>query len=328
MVVSRIGKYFGCDAKQIKFYSKARTALYFGLKTLGLKEEDHVLVPDYICNTALAPFHALKIVPVYYPLRDDLSPDWRQLETMINDRVKAFVIVNYFGFPNELAQARVFCQKNRLWFIEDNAHGFLSYNQKKPLGTFGDVSVTALHKMLSIPNGGIVVMNCPEGRILQSAKELKMTYGVKYIVKKVFQSLIKKERNIETAIRRMTPQSYDVAEEYNVEKYFSKMSLMSYLLLPFLNFDLIRRVRRAKYSKWQKFFEVNQLFGVRPLFSELPDGVCPYVFPLYAKNRERTLRDLKDLGVDAYIWPYLPQGSEETRFSQHVLVIFLRKELF
>ena len=93
--------------------------------------------------------------------------------------------VNYFGFPQPFEEIRKFCKENNLNFIEDNAHGFLSCLNGKPLGSFGDVSVVSFRKTLSTFNGAALVIN---------NRELRSQHG-KY-KEDLFKRQLSKERNL------------------------------------------------------------------------------------------------------------------------------------
>ena len=84
-----------------------------------------MLVPGYICDVVLHPLEDLGIQVKFYPVDDSFVPDWEVLETLQNDgTVHAFLLVHYFGQPQDIQCAKEFCNKHRLWMIEDNAHGY------------------------------------------------------------------------------------------------------------------------------------------------------------------------------------------------------------
>ena len=58
------------------FFSHARTAFKYGLKNFNIIENDEILIPKYICESIIHPLETLKIKPIYYKVKLDLSPDW------------------------------------------------------------------------------------------------------------------------------------------------------------------------------------------------------------------------------------------------------------
>ena len=62
------------------YFSHGRTALKYGLLSLGLKPGDEILIPDYICDVVLHPLKSLGLKYQFYPVLDDLSPNWDELE--------------------------------------------------------------------------------------------------------------------------------------------------------------------------------------------------------------------------------------------------------
>ena len=82
--------------REIKF-SHARTALKFSFKILGLKSGSVVLIPDFICESVLHPLYELNIKPCFYQIKDDMTPNWEELNTLVNNQAKAILMVHYFG---------------------------------------------------------------------------------------------------------------------------------------------------------------------------------------------------------------------------------------
>ena len=105
-------------------FAYARTALKYGLKAIGLKSGDGLLVPDLICDSAIEPLDELGIQPKYYPISPTLVPDWRQLEKLLTKSTKALLVVHYFGQPQPIRESQEFCREHSLMLVEDNAHGF------------------------------------------------------------------------------------------------------------------------------------------------------------------------------------------------------------
>ena len=136
------------------YFSHGRTALKFGLKYLDLKPGDSILIPNYICDVVLHPIEEMKIQPYFYDIMDNMEPDWDKLNKTIDKKVKAILIVHYFGHAQNIERIIKFCVQNNLMLIEDNAHGHGGNYNGKLLGTFGDIGFSSLTKIYPINFGG------------------------------------------------------------------------------------------------------------------------------------------------------------------------------
>ena len=142
--------------RNARLYSLARHALVGALRVVRISRGQGVLVPEFICRDLLASIHAAGAEPVYYPVDRSLAP---QLPPPAPD-VKAVVAVNYFGFPQPLDPFRAYCAGRDAALIEDNAHGFLSRDDKgEPLGSRGDLGLFSLRKTFAFPDGAALVVN-------------------------------------------------------------------------------------------------------------------------------------------------------------------------
>ncbi|GAB4227435.1 MAG: hypothetical protein Tsb0032_33960 [Kiloniellaceae bacterium] len=139
------------------FTTAGRTALGWALRAAGLKAGDRVLLPAYHCLAMIEPMEWLGLTPVYYRLHEDLSIDLKALEGRLDPACKALVAVNYFGFPQDGARLRAFCDGFGLTLIEDCAHSFYGEAGGQPLGSFGDFTIGSFPKFFPLRAGGCLV---------------------------------------------------------------------------------------------------------------------------------------------------------------------------
>jgi len=76
--------------------------------------------------------------------------------------------------------------------------------------------------------------------------------------------------------------------------------------------------RRAHYLELVQW--AGKRDEIQPMFTELPLGVCPYVFPVLIKaNVQHWIDTLRSKGVPASRWPDLPtEVQNPVRFSRSV----------
>jgi len=315
------------DTKESYLYGYARAALYEGLKLLEIKTGENILVPDYICNAALSPLHKLGINPKFYGLNNDLSPRWGALEKTIDKNTRGLIVVNYFGFPNDLARAKEFCRQQRIFLIEDNAHGFLSSNQDRALGSYGDISIFSLRKTLPLPNAAALMVNN------DSLKERVDSLGLylkkerrtsRFLIRGILESIgyyFKIMPPLYGKKNNSAKTSLDVQEEFNLDKYLVACSRLSKFIIEHTDMALIILQRRKAYSEWHKFFQEHTDFNAKIMFSGLPDKVVPYVFPVLVEKQKEFILTMRKNGVDCFLWPFLPEKSDEQYFSRHIVCL-------
>ena len=106
------------------YLSSGRRALELGLRQLEFKIQDKLLVPELICSAVVEPLNEIGVTPVYYPVQDDLTPNWSKTQELVDGRVKGIIMVHYFGQPQNIDDFRKFCDNHSIYLIEDNAHGY------------------------------------------------------------------------------------------------------------------------------------------------------------------------------------------------------------
>lgn len=113
-----------------------------------------VAVPDYICNQSLWPLRQDRAALVFYPIHaESLTPDWDACDQL--GQVDLFVLVHYFGWANDGAGAREFCDRRGAWLVEDAAHVLAPI---AGIGEHGDAVLYSPHKLLAVPDGAVLVV--------------------------------------------------------------------------------------------------------------------------------------------------------------------------
>ena len=180
------------------FFAHARTALWYGLQQLPMERGQTMLVPDYICEVVLHPLEDLGIRTVFYPVDDYFAPDWKVLENLLSrESIQAFLLVHYFGQPQDIDRAQQFCDQHGLWLIEDNAHGYGGNLNGRPLGSFGDLGFSSPRKQLQSASGGILYLH---GKPVDTKQEGLCTYPVSWFKESVH-SLLRRFPNIKGMLR-------------------------------------------------------------------------------------------------------------------------------
>lgn len=135
------------------------SALEIIARSLGLANKE-VLIPS---NTNYATAEAIiraGALPVLYD--SDIYPDFINIRELITNKTKAIVIVHIGGYITpQIKDIQKFCQKNRLYLIEDASHAHGSKYENRPAGSFGIASAFSMFatKVITTSEGGIIVTN-------------------------------------------------------------------------------------------------------------------------------------------------------------------------
>jgi len=139
--------------------SQSSWSLYLIIKfrcLINPKSQINVWFPDYFCNESTVQIRSLGINLSFYPVLSDGKPDLLFCNRML-DNVQPDVIlyVNYFGEPLFSKGLGEIAKVSKAWLIEDSAH---CLKPERGIGGFGDFVIYSPHKLLSIPDGALLVI--------------------------------------------------------------------------------------------------------------------------------------------------------------------------
>lgn len=139
-----------------------RSALYLGLRALGVQKDDEVILQAYTCVVVPNSIKALGATPIYVDLEANcINMDLEDLEAKITGRTKVIIVQHTFGEPAKITNIKDIAEKHNLKIIEDCAHSLGSKYQGKPLGSFGDLAIFSFgrEKVVSSSRGGVLATN-------------------------------------------------------------------------------------------------------------------------------------------------------------------------
>ena len=313
------------DKQACLWFAYARQALKFGLEALDIGRWDKILVPAYICNVIESPLVSLGIKPTYYEINADLSPNFADIERRLDRKTKALLYVNYFGYPAPFEKIRAFCKSHDLFYIEDNAHGFLSMEKVRCLGTIGDISITSIRKSVPLIHGALLYIS-PNCRLnifgKQGFKFGRKENSLKYLSQYLRRSVMKLNVFPVNQIKKksLTDTRATWGNSANIQPDpFMDVRLNRYVptVVRLLNYDRLYRNKMRNFERIIKFLDVQDFFRGRLLIGETSHGNLPLQVPflLEEKNRDKgeLLTHLKTNGIEASYWPDLPQEVVDNR---------------
>jgi len=319
-----------CNSRQkASFYRGSAWGISEAVKTLlKSKGKTHgiVFLPDYFCNQALRPLRFQSVQLVFYPVTENLNPDWRLLHALVllNGKPDVFILVHYFGFPGEIRNALQFCQQVGAVLLEDGAHVLMPIGE---IGKFSWASVFSPYKLLPVPKLGVLVTSKETEISCEMSGEKKRVdmETCKWVGKRVLQSLF---LNCGISWRGSEIVPFDSDAESNFERNSSVSAVtLQMLKMTESKLDQYKRIRRRHYKIVEEGLSVKNDVA-RPFFSSLPEDVCPYLFPMWLHESiiEDVYYRLNRMGVPVQTWPDLPPEVKE-KPSTHGTAIKIRKSL-
>ncbi|MFD9892049.1 DegT/DnrJ/EryC1/StrS family aminotransferase [Amycolatopsis sp. NPDC059027] len=158
--------------------SNCGSALFLGLKVLGVQPGDEVIVGDY---TFPATGHAVVQAgakPVFADIRPDIwSADPAAIEAAITPRTVGILAVDVAGQPGDFDEYRAIADKHGLWLFEDAACAAGATYRTRPAGSLADLAAFSFHgrKGITAGEGGALVSDRED--LIARARKLH-TYGI------------------------------------------------------------------------------------------------------------------------------------------------------
>ena len=305
----------------VRYYAFARQALVEALRLIGTGSGDEVLVPSLICKDVLASIHTLGATPVFFEVDHNLNPIG--LDQISSS--KAIIVVNYFGFAQDLAPFNKYCERTGAVLIEDNAHGYLSADPLGVvLGTRASVGITSIRKTLRVPDGATLTVNSDlfVARLSPQLPFTNKALGARWIMQillanlgralhlpliDLFRAPVRWSRKLKTG--SALPVSGSDSEIEHIIPTAPRQSSMSRIQRMDHHLELARRRNLYKIVS-----ELAVKTSAVPVFNHLPDFCSPYGFPFYgdAETAKKMHVQTRRNGTEVIQWPELPNSVVET----------------
>ncbi|HEX7739529.1 MAG TPA: dTDP-4-amino-4,6-dideoxygalactose transaminase [Marmoricola sp.] len=289
-------------AEEVLLTTSCTTALELSAMLLDLTPHDTVVVPSFTFTATALAYARQGARLVFCDIEPDtLGLDPRHLATLLDDSVRAVIVVHYAGVACDLDGIRaVLADRPDIAMVEDNAHGLYGRWHDQPLGSFGRFATQSFHETKNFVSGegGALVLN--DARDVDRARILyeKGTDRTAFLLGQV-----------DKYTWRDTGSSFAISD-----------TLAAYLLGQLEQREVIQAKRRALYHRYQDALapEVDRL-GVT-LAPDVPGRESAWHM-FYLLLADRTHRDaviarMREDGVQT-AFHYVPLHSSEAgrRFS-------------
>ena len=305
------------DAGNYRLVTSGRIAIALALREIGVGPGEQVLVPAYHSASMVPPVLWRGAAPVFYRVQPDAQVDLADLAARIGPATRAVMVTHYFGFPQNMVPIRALCDARGIALIEDCAHCFIGEHGGRPVGAWGDYAIASSMKFFPIYEGGAlvsarhrldqVVLGSAgagfEAKVALNSLERGFDYGrlpavraalwLPLRAKGALWGLVKRQRK--GAAPALAPDSSDSSFNFDPRWIDKRSSLFARAMLKLASPARIQALRRSHYVRLEA--ALQGVSGVRPLHPRLPDGACPWVFPLLADDSEPLFARLQALGV-------------------------------
>ena len=145
----------------------------------SIKPGDEVITVACSFPTTIAPILQCGAVPVFVDITvPQYNIDVNQLDVALSEKTKAVIVAHTLGNPFNLKAVKDFCNKNKLWLIEDNCDALGSKytidGETRFTGTWGDIGTSSFYPPhhITMGEGGAVYTNNPIlSRLIQSYRD-------------------------------------------------------------------------------------------------------------------------------------------------------------
>lgn len=122
------------------------SALHLALLALGIHNGDEVIVPAMtFISTAWAVCYC-GALPIFADVEiDSRTLSMESVESLITKKTKAIIAVHLYGQPAKMDALRKICDDNGLMLIEDAAQALGATYDKKPIGSWGEITCLSFY---------------------------------------------------------------------------------------------------------------------------------------------------------------------------------------
>ena len=279
----------------------------------------NVVLPSYLpaklYRTAMAAGCAVRPYEVYGPCTFDVA----DVERQVDPDTIAILYVHYFGFPHRLEEIAALAERRGIPMIEDCALTLAASHRGKALGTFGDVAIFSMRKVLLYSEGGFVRVS-DRYRDFRPAYEWRVRSlfsASRYLRQRMKYGYVRLTGGADPlGLFRVNPSGYlDLSRPQRL--HVKAPSAFTERRLGLADLDAVVRKRRENYAYLAQRLPASPL--LEPLHPTLPEGCTPYSFPILvpAGRRDRYRAELLEDGIVAGAgWPESPFDPALARTSE------------
>jgi dTDP-4-amino-4,6-dideoxygalactose transaminase len=293
---------FPFDAPNCRVYHRARQGIWHGVRALGLQPGNEVIAPAYHQGSGIEALVRAGLVVRFYDTDDLLAPEPERLEALLGPRTRALYVIHFWGFPQDAARWRAWCDERGLLLVEDAAQALFAATGGHLVGSLADLSVFCIYKTFGVPDGAAAAC-----RSELPAPSSRADVGLPALARRAGSALAQRSAWFAGLHRRLAgdvesdrPFGEFLPGEFELGDPLRPPSRLASLLLRRVVDPSAPERRRRNYAHL-----LERLRDHAPAaFRTLPDGASPFAFPIEAGDPRSLARALEAGGIDSgRLWP-------------------------
>lgn len=307
--------------------ANTRSAIRKACDVMCIGKGDEILAPSYYCGSEIDPLLDTGATVQLYRVDNWARLDLENVKSRISKQTKLVYVTHYFGFPQpDLLALKVLCNENNIYLLEDCALSMFSQIDNQHVGTIGDVSVFCFHKFFPSMGGGGLVVNNPvlEGDhtfnnsppkdqmfrgITRAIIDSVLGYNFRRSLVRVLTSLLGKTESIPDNSKEKALNFSDESEfsEDIPASYYFDRAHMNTKMNPITKralgaFSVMQTISQRRENFLYYVERLKHQPELELLIEELPDNVCPHIFPVVVQNRDYLCAALNALNIGCTPW--------------------------
>jgi len=165
-------KYFDID--NLVLLNSCTSALTLALKLSGVDKDTEVITTSMTCVASNTPIHNLGAKIVWADIdyqTGNIDPN--KIESLITEKTRAVLCVNWAGLPCDLIKLQEICKKHNIKLIQDAAHSFGAKMNDKHVCHISDFTCYSFQAIKHFTTGDGGALICKDQEDFKRAKKLK-----------------------------------------------------------------------------------------------------------------------------------------------------------
>jgi len=268
-------------SKFVVAVNSGTAALQAALYSLDVKKGDEVLLPSFSFVATANSVYSVGAKPVFVDiLKENYTIDPNDLKKKITKKSKIIIPVHLYGNIAYIKQINEIAKKNNLTVIEDAAQSLGSTLNNKHTGTFGELGCFSMYpaKVMTSGEGGFVATN---NKKLYEKLRMIRNHGMLHGYDTRIFGLNLRLPEISAAIAKIQ----------------------------------IKKLKNFLYKRRKNAQILSDLISdlnIKIPIERKNEKVNWYLYTIVLKNRNKIMRKLQSLGIDAI--PYYPIPIHKTPF--------------
>ncbi len=298
--------------EHVRHALNGRSAIYGPCRQIPDSAGNTVLIPAFHCPTVVSPVLAVGYKVRFYGVEENLSINLNQIRDELSPKVAAIIVIDYFGFSQDISDLEKICAANDTLLIRDCSHSFLQTNPIRLAGQTSDIVTYSFWKLIpSMLGGGIFDRH---NLIRESQMRRRMSLRDRVVVWKQIgeQAVVNMDESWVKRVLLRLEEARVAGKQAPIEPAYNELSVEDVypfdvdsidVINPWICRHIIRHAdlsaiaaaRRDNYETWNSgLITSSSLHKLKPI---LGTDVCPWAYPVLLNDRVSIEFELRDLGV-------------------------------